>query len=184
MAAAFHRLAQDHLLEDAAVALPQVYSDHHAPRADLLDVRCGRLGAAIVVGGRIRLGRGRSGSRAPGGDQYTHRRNKPLFTGNPDRSDDDHHSGGARLSGTSPNPGNAKSRKARHLPLNAEALDVLARWKRQSGGTGLVFPSPKTGGRMDNINSSWESCAHRPSWPTSASTICGTRSLPAWSWPV
>lgn len=52
--------------------------------------------------------------------------------------------------------GNAKSRKARHLPLNAEALDVLARWKRQDTGTGLVFPSPKTGGRMDNINSSWE----------------------------
>ncbi|MFT4247664.1 MAG: site-specific integrase [Pseudomonas sp.] len=52
--------------------------------------------------------------------------------------------------------GNAKSRKARHLPLNAEALDVLTRWKEQSPGAGLVFPSPKTGGRMDNINSSWE----------------------------
>lgn len=52
--------------------------------------------------------------------------------------------------------GNAKSRKARHLPLNTEALDVLTRWKRQGAGTGLVFPSPKTGGRMDNINSSWE----------------------------
>lgn len=53
--------------------------------------------------------------------------------------------------------GNAKSRKARHLPLNTEALDVLTRWKKQAGKDArLVFPSPKTGGRMDNINSSWE----------------------------
>ncbi|GAA3928582.1 site-specific integrase [Luteimonas lutimaris] len=50
--------------------------------------------------------------------------------------------------------GNAKSRKARHLPLNAEALDVLTRWKKQASGR-LVFPSPG-GGRMGNINSSWE----------------------------
>lgn len=53
--------------------------------------------------------------------------------------------------------GNAKSRKARHLPLNTEALDVLKRWKKQaSKDARLVFPSPKTGARMDNINSSWE----------------------------
>lgn len=53
--------------------------------------------------------------------------------------------------------GNAKSRKARHLPLNVEALDVLKRWKKQADKTArLVFPSPKTGARMDNINSSWE----------------------------
>lgn len=53
--------------------------------------------------------------------------------------------------------GNAKSRKARHLPLNAEALDVLTRWQKQAvKDARLVFPSPKTGGRMDNINSSWE----------------------------
>lgn len=50
--------------------------------------------------------------------------------------------------------GNAKSRKARHLPLNTEALDVLTRWQRQGEGTGLVFPSAG-GGRMDNINTSW-----------------------------
>ncbi|MGY0504292.1 phage integrase [Luteimonas sp. e5] len=52
--------------------------------------------------------------------------------------------------------GNAKSRKARHLPLNAEAMDVLTRWKKQRGRNRLVFPSPKTGGRMDNVNRSWE----------------------------
>ena len=50
--------------------------------------------------------------------------------------------------------GNAKSRKARHIPLNAEALDVLKRWKKQHGGAGLVFPSG-SGARFDNINKSW-----------------------------
>jgi integrase len=50
--------------------------------------------------------------------------------------------------------GNAKSGKARHLPLNDEALDVLTRWRRQGAGKGLVFPSP-SGARFDNINKSW-----------------------------
>jgi len=50
--------------------------------------------------------------------------------------------------------GNAKSRKARHIPLNREALEVL-RTTRKDGEAGLVFPSPK-GKRMGNINSSWE----------------------------
>ena len=52
--------------------------------------------------------------------------------------------------------GNAKSRKARHVPLNAEALDVLTRWGAQRGMAGLVFPSPE-GGRLTNINKSWNS---------------------------
>ena len=47
--------------------------------------------------------------------------------------------------------GNAKSRKARHIPLNAEAADVLKRWKRQGSKSGLVFPGAG-GGRMTNIN--------------------------------
>lgn len=56
--------------------------------------------------------------------------------------------------------GNAKSRKARHLPLNVEALDVLTRWKKQhtakgKAPTGLVFPG-EGGARMTNINKSWE----------------------------
>ena len=50
--------------------------------------------------------------------------------------------------------GNAKSRKARHVPLNAEAADVLTRWKRQGSKSGLVFPGAG-GGRMTNINKSW-----------------------------
>lgn len=50
--------------------------------------------------------------------------------------------------------GNAKSRKARHIPLNAEALDVLTRWHQQSKRSGLVFPG-FSGERMGNINKSW-----------------------------
>jgi integrase len=51
--------------------------------------------------------------------------------------------------------GNSKSRKARHVPLNAEALDAITRWKKQSRESGLVFPSP-AGVRMESISSSWE----------------------------
>ncbi len=49
----------------------------------------------------------------------------------------------------------AKSGKTRHIPLNAVALDLLTGWKAQSDGTGLVFKSPKTGSRFNNINNSW-----------------------------
>ncbi len=51
--------------------------------------------------------------------------------------------------------GNAKSGKTRHLPLNAEALDVLQRWQAQSTDKGLVFPSP-SGARFTNINKAWD----------------------------
>lgn len=50
--------------------------------------------------------------------------------------------------------GTAKSRVARHVPLNIEALDVLTRWQSRSSGVGLVFPS-RHGGRFDNINKGW-----------------------------
>lgn len=49
--------------------------------------------------------------------------------------------------------GIAKSRKARHVPLNAEAADVLGRWK-PADADGLVFPSAE-GGRMNNITKAW-----------------------------
>lgn len=51
--------------------------------------------------------------------------------------------------------GNAKSRKARHVPLNDEAGDVLKRWKKQGTGKGLVFPGAG-GGRLTNVNKSWD----------------------------
>ena len=51
--------------------------------------------------------------------------------------------------------GTAKSRKARHLPLNAEALDVLSRWRDQVDNMGLVFPGA-SGGKLTNVNKSWD----------------------------
>lgn len=49
---------------------------------------------------------------------------------------------------------NAKSRKARHVPLNAEAYDALSRWRKQSAND-LVFAGVG-GGRMTNVNKAWD----------------------------
>jgi integrase len=48
----------------------------------------------------------------------------------------------------------AKTTQTRHIPLNAEALDVLTGWRRQCPGEGLAFPGDD-GGRLDNVNKSW-----------------------------
>jgi integrase len=50
----------------------------------------------------------------------------------------------------------SKSQRTRHLPLNAEALDVLTRWKKQGTGTGHVFRG-LDGERMGHVNRSWGS---------------------------
>jgi len=50
----------------------------------------------------------------------------------------------------------AKSGQTRHIPLNDEAFNLLAAWRNQCSGTDLVFPSPRTGKRLDNIATSWE----------------------------
>ena len=49
----------------------------------------------------------------------------------------------------------AKSGKTRRIPINDNLLTVLSAWKKQTKGTGLVFPSPVTGGQLDNIKSAW-----------------------------
>jgi integrase len=52
-----------------------------------------------------------------------------------------------------------KSGKTRHTFLNDTAYDVLSKWKVQSPKTSpsaLIFPSPKTGKKIDNCNSAWE----------------------------
>lgn len=54
--------------------------------------------------------------------------------------------------------GNAKSRKARHVPLNDEAHDLLTRWHTQGKRKGLVFPGVD-GARMTNVNKSWDGVA-------------------------
>ena len=51
--------------------------------------------------------------------------------------------------------GVAKSRRARHVPLNDEALEVLKRW-RGKDASGLVFPGTD-GSRITNINKAWDS---------------------------
>lgn len=47
----------------------------------------------------------------------------------------------------------AKSGQTRHVPLNAEALDTLTRWRDQSAGE-IVFPGGD-GGRMTSVRAAW-----------------------------
>ena len=49
----------------------------------------------------------------------------------------------------------AKSSATRHIPLNSEVVSVMARWKKQTGGEGWVFPNPATGHRMNKLKTSW-----------------------------
>ena len=49
----------------------------------------------------------------------------------------------------------AKSGKTRHISLNDDAFAVLLAWRNQTDSKGLVFPSPVTGRRLDNIKRSW-----------------------------
>jgi integrase len=49
----------------------------------------------------------------------------------------------------------AKSGKTRHVPLNAEALQILAAWRQEAkSGDGLVFPSCD-GQEFDNVSKAW-----------------------------
>ncbi len=48
----------------------------------------------------------------------------------------------------------AKSQKARHVPLNAEARAALKSWKDQGTGEGFVFPS-REGGQLVEIKTAW-----------------------------
>jgi site-specific recombinase XerD len=48
----------------------------------------------------------------------------------------------------------AKGNKTRHIPLNAEAVDVLARWREQGSGKGLVFPNAN-GAPIGTVKTAW-----------------------------
>jgi len=48
----------------------------------------------------------------------------------------------------------AKGAKTRHIPLNAEALDVLTRWRGGGAGKGLVFSNPE-GSRIGSVKTAW-----------------------------
>jgi integrase len=50
----------------------------------------------------------------------------------------------------------AKSGKTNHVPLNIAAFSAFKEWRQKSKGEGLVFPSPKTGKRMDNCKTAWK----------------------------
>jgi integrase len=53
----------------------------------------------------------------------------------------------------------SKNEKQYYVPLSDLALETLSRWRNQSKCTApnsLVFPSPKTGEKMDNCNTAWE----------------------------
>jgi integrase len=51
----------------------------------------------------------------------------------------------------------SKSGRTRHIPLNAEALEVLKDWRARCRQTdGLIFPS-RNGERLDNVRKSWMS---------------------------
>jgi len=50
----------------------------------------------------------------------------------------------------------SKSGQTRHIPMNDEAFSTITTWRNQTTNDDLVFPSPVTGQKLDNINSSWK----------------------------
>ena len=54
---------------------------------------------------------------------------------------------------------NAKNSKTARINLNDDAIYILSSWREQSQRTGkndLIFPSAKTGGRMQEIKTAWK----------------------------
>jgi len=54
-------------------------------------------------------------------------------------------------------PVTEKTGKLIRIPMNSTLVRALQAWKEQSTGGDLVFPSPKTGGMMDNCKKAWAS---------------------------
>jgi site-specific recombinase XerD len=53
----------------------------------------------------------------------------------------------------------SKNGKTARIPLNDDAYDVLSSWREQSvkhSDDDLIFPSPKTGEKLENARRSWE----------------------------
>lgn len=56
----------------------------------------------------------------------------------------------------------SKSGKVRHIPLSQRAREALRGWRSDhAANKGLVFPSPVTSNRLDNITSAWEKLLER-----------------------
>jgi integrase len=49
----------------------------------------------------------------------------------------------------------SKSGKANYVPLNGVALQALLSWRTEVQNEKLVFPSAKTGGKLDNCRKAW-----------------------------
>ena len=54
----------------------------------------------------------------------------------------------------------SKTGQTRYVQLNSQALSVLRDWSNQSQGN-LVFVSPRTGVRFNNIKKSWAGLRER-----------------------
>jgi integrase len=50
---------------------------------------------------------------------------------------------------------NAKSGKARHVPVNDAVRSTLKSWREQTSSAGLVLRVPMTGKQFDNANKAW-----------------------------
>jgi integrase len=47
------------------------------------------------------------------------------------------------------------------VPMSPKVSALLQQWGKQHGMTGRVFPSPRTGGRLDNISKAWRSVSSK-----------------------
>ena len=54
------------------------------------------------------------------------------------------------------NASSAKSRRVSYIPLNDAAYNALVEWKILSPESELVFPSPVTGIKLNNVKRSWK----------------------------
>lgn len=53
----------------------------------------------------------------------------------------------------------SKNGKTARIPINDDAAEILTAWRKQSlqvGDDDLIFPSPKTGEKLENARRSWE----------------------------
>jgi integrase len=55
----------------------------------------------------------------------------------------------------------SKGGKTRHIPLSKEAQDTLIKWQDSTKQEGLVFKSPQTGHKIDNISTAWQNLLKR-----------------------
>jgi integrase len=48
-----------------------------------------------------------------------------------------------------------KQKRTEHVPLSADALDVLKRMRKQAGGDGWLFPGRLNGNHLENLKNAW-----------------------------